>query len=189
MILQFKNYTITVAISTDGYLSLSVTPELLEADKSGYSQYILGIANDKNSEFYKLVERSRIQPKKDEYTKTINTIYQERIDSILNQYPPAEVTGWTTKVFQSERWLAATDGERTQLLRELPMLIAEAGSNDFAVITDLATRIKRKSDAYQLYHGEQTRIRYDLLDRLELVDTQAKLDEFKIYMDKILTLG
>lgn len=189
MILQFKNYTIAVTIADKGYLSLSVTPELLEADKAGYSQYIIGLANDKNSEFYKFVERSRIQPKKAEYTKTINKIYQERIDSILNQYPPAEVTGWTTKVFQSERWLASTNAERTQLLTELPMLIAEAGSNDFAVITDLATRIKRKSDAYQLYHGEQTRIRYDLLDRLELVDTQVKLDEFKIYMDKILTLG
>lgn len=189
MILQFKNYTITVSISTDGYLSLSVTPELLEEDKAGYSQFILGLANNKNSEFYKFFEPSIIHPKKLEYTKTINTIYQERIDSILNQYPSAEVTGWATKVFQSIEWLAATDAERTHLLTELPMLIAEAGSNNFAIITDLATRIKRKSDAYQLYHGEQTRIRYDLLDRLELVDTQAKLDDFKIYMDKILTLG
>lgn len=188
IILKFKKYIITVT-EVNGNLSFAFDLTLEDSDKKEWSEYLLGLSRDHNSELYKFAQSVRLKPVKGELQNQINTIYQARIDSILSMYPPAEVTGWTTKVFQSERWLASTNAERTQLLTELPMLIAEAGSNDFTIITDLATRIKRKSDAYQLYHGEQTRIRYDLLDRLELVKDFEELEDFKTYMNNILTLG
>lgn len=183
MIIKFDKYTLTFE-ERDGRITIvSFEPKLEKKDEVALMEYMQTIAKDKNSEFYKLSESVKIKPEKKELLESINTTYQRNIDSILSQYPPAEVTGWTTKVFQSERWLAASDSDKQALLSELPMLVAEANSQDFAVITDLATRIKRKSDAYQNYHGSQTGIRYDLTDRLELVTTSEELESFKIYME------
>lgn len=188
IILRFKNYIITVT-EVNGNLSFAYEPALADVDKKAWSDYVISLSKDRNSELYKFAQFVRLKPVKGDLQNQINTIYQARIDSILSQYPPAEVTGWTTKVFQAERWLTSSDSDKAQLLTELPMLIAEAGSSDYAIITDLAARIKRKSDAYQAYHGEQTRIRYDLSDRLELIKDFEELEDFKTYMNNILTLG
>ena len=177
MIYNFKNYE--VEIKYIERLSISITPPVIDIDQPLMTDFL----KSKQTEIESFVDSQKIIPLKKALLESINTTYQRNIDSILSQYPSAEVTGWTTKVFQSERWLAASDSDKQSLLSELPMLVSEANSQDFAVITDLATRIKRKSDAYQNYHGAQTGIRYDLTDRLELVKTSEELEAFKIYME------
>ncbi len=183
MILQFKNYTLNFAEIDGMLMPVSSYPVIDKKDYTELFEFLKTQSEDKNSEFFKLADSIKIKPLKKTLFESINATYQRNIDSILSQYPSAEVTGWTTKVFQSERWLAASDSDKQALLSELPMLVSEADSQDFAVITDLATRIKRKSDAYQNYHGAQTGIRYDLTDRLELVKTSEELEAFKIYME------
>ena len=177
MIYNFKNYEIEIKYIER--LSISFTPAVADTDKPLITDFL----KSKQTEIESFVDSQKIIPLKKSLLESINETYQRNIDSILSQYPSAEVTGWTTKVFQSERWLAASDSDKQSLLSELPMLVSEANSQDFAVITDLATRIKRKSDAYQLFHGTQTGIRYDLTDRLELVKTSEELGAFKIYME------
>lgn len=183
MIVNFKNYKFTYEEQNEQVRLVSVEPIFDDKDFLEYSVFMKSLYDDKNSDFFKFIDSVRIKPIKKDFLESINATYQRNIDSILSQYPSAEVTGWTTKVFQSERWLAASDSDKQALLSELPMLVSEADSQDFAVITDLATRIKRKSDAYQLFHGTQTGIRYDLTDRLELVTTSEELEAFKIYME------
>lgn len=182
MIVKFKNYQFTYEEQAEQVRLVSVEPIFDDNDFLEYSVFMKSLYDDKNSDFFKFIDSVKIKPLKKDFLESINATYQRNIDSILSQYPSAEVTGWTTKVFQSERWLAASDSDKQSLLSELPMLVSEANSQDFAVITDLATRIKRKSDAYQLFHGAQTGIRYDLTDRLELVTTSEELEAFKIYM-------
>jgi len=183
MIINFKNYTIKIEAVEGLPTLINITPTLEAKDYKSLGEYLNTLLQDKNSDYYKFTDSIKIKPLKRDLCNSIITTYQKNIDAILSQYPAAEVTGWTTKVFQSERWLAASDSDKQALLSELPMLVAESNSQDFAVITDLATRIKRKSDAYQLFHGSQTGIRYDLTDRLELVTTSEELDAFKIYME------
>lgn len=183
MIVNFENYKLTYEELNERLTLVSVEPKFENKDFAEFSVFMKGLYEDKNSELFKFADAIKIKPVKKTLLESINATYQRNIDSILSQYPSAEVTGWTTKVFQAERWLAASDSDKQALLSELPMLVSEANSQDFAVITDLATRIKRKSDAYQLFHGTQTGIRYDLTDRLELVKTSEELEAFKIYME------
>ena len=183
MIVNFRNYKLTYEELNERLTLVSVEPKFEDKDFAEISLFMKNLYEDKNSELFKFTDSIKIKPLKKTLLESINATYQRNIDSVLSQYPSAEVTGWTTKVFQSERWLAASDSDKQALLSELPMLVSEANSQDFAVITDLATRIKRKSDAYQNYHGSQTGIRYDLTDRLELVKTSEELEAFKIYME------
>ena len=183
MIVSFKNYKLTYEERDERLTIVSVEPKLEDKDHMPLVEYIQSLLQDTNSEFYKFTDSIKIKPLKRELYNSIFATYQKNIDAILSQYPTAEVTGWTTKVFQAERWLSSSDSDKQALLSELPMLVSEANSQDYAVITDLATRIKRKSDAYQLFHGSQTGIRYDLTDRLELVNTSEELEAFKIYME------
>ena len=183
MIIQFKNYTLNFKEIDGRLMPVSSDPVIDKKDYAELFGFLEIQSEDKNSELFKFSDAIKIKPVKKTLLESINATYQRNIDSILSQYPSAEVTGWTTKVFQSERWLSASDSDKQALLSELPMLVSEANSQDFAVITDLATRIKRKSDAYQLFHGAQTGIRYDLTDRLELVKTSEELEAFKIYME------
>lgn len=177
MILNFKNYTITLSYTTKP--EIKITPHVTLEDQPSMNAFLAS----KKAERQAFIESEKIKSAKAVLIPSILATYQKNIDAILSQYPTAEVTGWTTKVFQAERWLAASDSDKQALLSELPMLVSEANSQDFAVITDLATRIKRKSDAYQLFHGSQTGIRYDLTDRLELVKTSEELEAFRIYME------
>ena len=106
MIYNFKNYEIEIKYIER--LFISITPTVIDINQPLMTDFL----KSKQTEIKIFADSQKIKPLKKTLLESINATYQRNIDSILSQYPSAEVTGWTTKVFQSERWLSASGSDK-----------------------------------------------------------------------------
>ena len=91
MIINFKNYTLTYEELNERLTLVSVEPKFENKDFAEFSVFMKNLYEDKNSELFKFTDSIKIKPLKKTLLESINATYQRNIDSILSQYPSAEV--------------------------------------------------------------------------------------------------
>lgn len=104
---------------------------------------------------------------KEKKIQKIKTKFDEAMDQILSKYPKTEPLSWPILAPQAKRWIYASAEEKESLKSEFISLINESKSQDNDDITELASSILTKSNAYESFSGVCKKLKRELVFQIE----------------------
>ncbi|OQM28016.1 hypothetical protein ACO1J6_00985 [Leptospira interrogans serovar Hebdomadis] len=104
---------------------------------------------------------------KEKKIQKIKTKFDEAMDQILSKYPKTEPLSWPILVPQAKRWIYASAEEKESLKSEFISLISESKSQNDEDITELASSILIKSNAYESFSGVCKKLKREMILQIE----------------------
>ncbi|EJO76893.1 hypothetical protein Q2295_09385 [Leptospira interrogans] len=104
---------------------------------------------------------------KEKKIQKIKTKFDEAMDQILSKYPKTEPLSWPILAPQAKRWIYASAEEKESLKSEFIFLISESKSQNDEDITELASSILTKSNAYESFSGVCKKLKREMILQIE----------------------
>ncbi len=138
---------------------------------------LISIPEDMKIEEEKLVPKTELEllqcgvltisSYKEKKIQKIHFQFDEAMNQILSLYPKAEPFSWPILATQAKRWVSANVQERANLKSDLISLVSESKSQEDDDITELASSILKKSNAYESFSGACKKLKRELIFQVE----------------------